>query len=110
MSATSSRQRATRRRTPPASSYRVTQEPPGGRCHRVVANLEPFPASEIQLTDDGNTLRFTTSSWNRVAPMELVGGEITATVSVAAGGSKDDPVWILHVGNAVLPDAFIVTR
>jgi hypothetical protein len=46
-------------------------------AQNVLPNLEPFPASEVRLTDGGNTLRFTTTSWNRGAgPMELVGGEI----------------------------------
>jgi len=35
---------------------------------------------------------------------------ITATVSVASGGSTSDPVWDLRVGDAVLPNAFTVTR
>ena len=52
----------------------------------LLPNLEPFPASEIQLTDGGNTLRFSTESWNRGAgPMELVGGEIIQD------GTPDNP-------------------
>ena len=44
---------------------------------QILPNLEPFPASEVQLTDGGNTLRFSTTTWNRGAgPLELVGGEV----------------------------------
>jgi lysyl oxidase len=35
---------------------------------------------------------------------------ITATISVASGGSTSDPVWDLRVGDAVLPNAFTVFR
>jgi len=35
---------------------------------------------------------------------------ITATISVASGGSTSDPVWDLRVGDALLPNAFTVTR
>ena len=35
---------------------------------------------------------------------------ITATVTVASGGSQADPVWDLHVGSAVLPNTFTVLR
>jgi hypothetical protein len=45
----------------------------------LLPNLEPFPASEIQLVSgpDGLELRFSTTSWNRGAgPMELVGGDV----------------------------------
>jgi len=52
----------------------------------VLPDLEPFPGSDLQLTDGGNTLRFSTSSWNRGAgPMELNGGEIITE------GTPDDP-------------------
>lgn len=55
----------------------------------ILPNLEPFPASEIQLTDGGNTLRFTTASWNRGAgPMELVGGEIIQDGTPDSPGSR----------------------
>jgi hypothetical protein len=52
----------------------------------ILPNLEPFPAGDIQLADGGNTLRFSTTSWNRgVVPMELVGGEIIQD------GTEDNP-------------------
>lgn len=55
----------------------------------VFPNLEPFPASDVQLTDGGNTLRFSTTSWNRgAAPMELVGGEIIEDGTPDSPGSR----------------------
>jgi len=54
-----------------------TMSAPSASAQDVLPNLEPFPASDVQLTDGGNTLRFSASSWNRGAgPMELNGGEI----------------------------------
>jgi len=58
----------------------------------VLPNLEPFAASEVQLTDGGNTLRFSTTSWNRGAgPMELVGGDIIEPGTPEDPGSRE--VW-----------------
>ena len=55
----------------------------------VLPNLEPFPASDIELTDGGNTLRFSTTSWNRgAAPMELVGGEVIENGTPDSPGSR----------------------
>src|SRR5215510_8633969 len=50
---------------------------PVAYAQELLPNLEPFPASDFQLTDGGNTLRFSTTTWNRGAgPMQLRGGEI----------------------------------
>jgi hypothetical protein len=38
------------------------------------------------------------------------GTTLTASVKVPTGGSSSDPVWDLHVGSAVLPNAFTVLR
>ena len=38
------------------------------------------------------------------------GTRITANVKLKRGGNASDPVWDLHVGSGVLPDAFTVTR
>ena len=55
----------------------------------VLPNLEPFPASDVQLADGGNTLRFSTTSWNRgAAAMELVGGEVIQEGSPETPGSR----------------------
>jgi len=55
----------------------------------VLPNLEPFPASDVQLADGGNTLRFSTTSWNRgAAAMELVGGEVIQEGSPENPGSR----------------------
>jgi Lysyl oxidase/IPT/TIG domain len=35
---------------------------------------------------------------------------ITASVKIKRGGNASDPVWDLHVGSGVLPNAFTVTR
>jgi hypothetical protein len=52
----------------------------------LLPNLEPFAASDVQLADGGNTLRFSTATWNKGAgPMELVGGEVLTP------GSPTDP-------------------
>ena len=46
-----------------------------------------------------------------VSNVQVFGGvTITATVTVASGGSQADPVWDLHVGSAVLSNAFTVLR
>jgi hypothetical protein len=45
----------------------------------LLPNLEPFPASDVQLVSgaDGLELRFSATSWNRgVGPFELHGGEL----------------------------------
>ena len=61
-------------------------------AQEVLPNLEPFAASEVQLTDGGNTLRFSTTSWNRGAgPMELVGGQIIEPGTPEDPGSRE--VW-----------------
>ena len=55
----------------------------------VLPNLEPFSASDVQLADGGNTLRFSTTSWNRGAgAMELVGGEIIQDGTPGSPGSR----------------------
>jgi hypothetical protein len=40
----------------------------------------------------------------------LSASTITASVKIKRGGNASDPVWDLHVGSAVLPNAFTVTR
>jgi len=55
----------------------ATMSAPSASAQDVLPNLEPFPASDVQLTNGGTTLLFSTTSWNRGAgPMELNGGEI----------------------------------
>ena len=54
----------------------------------LLPNLEPFPASDVQLVSGagGLEVRFSTTSWNRgIGPVELVGGEVLVP------GTPDDP-------------------
>jgi hypothetical protein len=54
----------------------------------LLPNLEPFPASDVQLVSGANglELRFSTTSWNRgVGPVELIGGPVLVP------GTPEDP-------------------
>ena len=57
----------------------------------LLPNLEPFPASDVQLVSGANglELRFSTTSWNRgVGPVELIGCPILVPGTPENPGSQ----------------------
>ena len=57
----------------------------------LLPNLEPFPASDVQLVSGANglELRFATTSWNRgVGPVELIGGPVLVPGTPENPGSQ----------------------
>jgi len=75
----------------------------------LLPNLEPFSASEVQLTDGGNILRFSTTSWNKgAAAMELVGGDIIEDGTPDNPGSRQVSQRIFYSdGSSALVDVGI---
>ncbi len=93
--------------TPPQVPTVSSISPTSGRAGEVV--LVTITGSNFA---PGMTVTFSNGSGPppQATVTSVNASTISATVKTKRGGNASDPLWDLHVGSAVLPNAFTVTR